>query len=63
VILPLAFLFILGLKSLFDLFHKKGGAIAVWSFVAFEFLFLSFVIWRYILPVYHLTVQSPHPGI
>jgi hypothetical protein len=63
VIIPIAFLFMLGLKTFFDMFHKRAGGIAISIFVVLEFLFLSYVIWNYVLPVFHLTIKSPHPGI
>jgi hypothetical protein len=61
--LPLAFLFTVGLKNFFDLFHRKGGLAVLSVFVLFEFLFFSFALWNYIVPVFHLTVQGPHAGI
>jgi len=63
LILPIALIFILGLKNLFDLFHKKGGQVAVMLFVLFEFFFFNYVVWNYLIPVFHLTVKSPHPGL
>jgi 4-amino-4-deoxy-L-arabinose transferase-like glycosyltransferase len=63
LILPIAFIFVLGLKSLFDLLHKKAGQVAVALFVLFQFLFFNYVVWNYLVPVFHLTVKSPHPGL
>ena len=63
VILPLALLLLVGLKALFDLIHKKGGIIAVWTVLLFEFVFFNFAVWNYLVPVFHLTVKSAHPGI
>jgi len=63
LILPIAFLFTVGIKALFDLFHRKGGLAVLSAFVIFEFLFFSFALWNYIVPVFHLTVQGPYAGI
>jgi hypothetical protein len=63
VILPVAFLFILGLKNVFGLFHKKSGQLAIMVFVLFQFFFFTYVVWNYLIPVFHLTVKSPHPGM
>jgi len=63
LILPIAFIFILGLKSFFGLFHKKAGQVAVALFVVFQFFFFTYVVWNYLIPVFHLTVKSPHPGL
>jgi len=32
-------------------------------FVLFQFFFFSYVVWNYLIPVFHLTVKSPHPGL
>ena len=63
LILPIAFIFILGLKSFFELFHKRAGQVAIMVFVLFQFFFFNYVVWNYLIPVFHLTVKSPHPGI
>ena len=63
VILPLTLLLLIGLKALFDLIHRKGGVIAVWTVILFEFVFFNFAVWNYLVPVFHLTVKSAHPGI
>jgi len=63
LLLPIAFIFVLGLKSFFDMFHKKGGLIAISLFLIAEFIFLNYALWYYVIPVFHLTVKSPHPGI
>jgi hypothetical protein len=63
VVFPIAFIFIMGLKTLFDMFHKKGGQIAIAVFLAFEFIFFNYAVWNYIIPIFHLAVRSPHPGL
>ncbi|MCP2605205.1 hypothetical protein NLC29_03520, partial [Candidatus Aminicenantes bacterium AH-873-B07] len=62
-ILPISLVFIFGIKNLFDLFHRKGGVIALWFFLIFEFIFFNFSLWNYILPVFHMIIKSPYPGI
>jgi hypothetical protein len=63
LIIPIAFLFLFGLKSFFDAFHKKAGLIAVGAFIILELLFFNYTIWNYVIPVFHLTIKAPHPGI
>jgi len=62
-ILPVAFLFVVGIKTFSDLFHPQAGKIAIASFILIEFLFLNYCLWSYILPVFHLSIRSPHPGV
>ncbi|OGD18268.1 MAG: hypothetical protein A2W03_14095 [Candidatus Aminicenantes bacterium RBG_16_63_16] len=62
-IFPVAFLFVLGLESLGDLFGRRAGRALVAVFLVFEVIFFVFVVWGYIAPVFHLTVRAPHPGI
>jgi len=63
VIIPVVFLFLLGLKSLFDLFHRKGGVIAICVLIVFEFMLLNYTVWNYVIPVFHLMIKSPQAGI
>jgi len=63
VIVPIAFLFLLGLKAFFDLFHKKAGTVAISVVLILEFLFLNYSIWDSIIPIFHMTVKAPHLGI
>ncbi|MCJ7579166.1 MAG: hypothetical protein MUP98_01360, partial [Candidatus Aminicenantes bacterium] len=63
LILPISLLFVTGIKNFFDLFHKKGGLIALSSLVLFEFLFFSYALWAYVVPVFHLMVKGPHTGL
>jgi len=61
-IIPAALLFVLGLKSLFDLFGRRG-TLALKVTLAAMFVFLSYVLWGLIVPVFRLTMKSPFPGI
>lgn len=63
LILPIAFLFTLGLKTFGDLICKGAGKKAVAVFVLVEFIFLNYCIWNYIVPVFHLMIKSPHAGV
>ena len=63
LILPIAVVILVGVKSFFDLISKKAGRIALCAFVLFEFVFFSFVLWNYVVPVFHLALKSPHPGV
>jgi len=63
LILPIAFLFTLGLKTFGDLICKGAGKKAVAVFVLVEFIFLNYCIWNYLVPVFHLVIKSPHPGV
>jgi hypothetical protein len=63
LILPIAFLFVVGIKTFSDLFHPQAGKIAIASFILIEFLFLNYCLWSYILPVFHLSISSPHAGV
>ena len=64
LILPIAFLLIIGLKNFFDIFDRKMrlGVRAIKVMLIFQFLFLNYVIWNEIVPVFHLILKSPHPG-
>jgi hypothetical protein len=37
--------------------------VAVFVFLLFQFFFVNYVIWCYLIPVFHITVKSPHPGL
>ena len=63
LILPIAFLFTLGLKTFGDLIRKGAGEKAVAVFVLVEFVFLNYCIWNYMVPVFHLMIKSPHAGV
>ena len=63
LIIPVAFLFVTGIKCFFDLFYPRAGRIALAAFVLLEFFFLNYVIWAQMLPVFHMVMKSPHKGI
>lgn len=63
VLVPIAVLFVIGLLSVFSFIHKKAGKAAISALVVAEFLFLNYVIWNYIIPVFHLTQKTPLPGL
>ena len=63
LIIPLAFLFFLGLENLLRLISRKAVAVGLGAAVILEFIFLGYVVWTYIIPVFHLTLKAPHPGI
>lgn len=63
VIIPALTLFAVGVQSLFSLVHKKAGKAVLSALVVAEFLFFSYAVWNYILPVFHLTRRSPFPGL
>ena len=61
--IPLALLLFLGLENLLRLVSRKAAAIGLGAAVVFEFLFFGYVFWNYIVPMFHLTLRAPHPGI
>jgi hypothetical protein len=63
LIMPIAFILTSGLISFFGLAGRKIGRMALATVVSAEFIFLNFCIWNYIIPVFHLTHRSPHPGL
>ncbi|MDH7514107.1 MAG: hypothetical protein QHH14_14265 [Clostridiales bacterium] len=63
MIIPLVFLFFLGLENLLALISRKAVAVGLGTAVVFEFIFFGYVVWTYIIPVFHLTLKAPHPGI
>ena len=63
VLFPAAFLLLLGIKSFFGVLYGKAGTTAMALLILFEFFFFSFALWRYIVPVFHLVLKSPHPGL
>jgi hypothetical protein len=65
VIAPVTLLFSLGIKSLFDLAGKKwsAGGLALRVLILAMFIFLSFAVLNYVIPVFHLTIKSPYPGL
>jgi len=63
VIIPIAAFFAVGVYSLFSLIHKKAGKAVLCALVLAEFLFLTYAVWNYIVPVFHLTQKTPLAGI
>ena len=63
LILPITVVLTVGVKSFFDLISKRAGRIALCVFVLFEFVFFNFALWNYVVPVFHLAIKSPHPGL
>lgn len=63
LIIPLAFLFFLGLENLLRLISRKAVAVGLGAAIILEFIFFSYIAWNYIIPVFHLTLKAPHPGI
>ena len=43
--------------------HVEGGEFALKVLIVIAVFVLTIVIWQYIVPVFHLTIASPHPGI
>jgi len=63
LLIPIVFLFLLGIKTFFDVFRKGAGRTAVAAIVVLEFFFLNTCVWQYLLPVFHLIVKSANVGI
>jgi hypothetical protein len=58
-----ALLFVTGISFLFESIRKKAGVIATGVFVFVEFFLLNYIVWNDIVPVFHLTLKPPHPGL
>ena len=63
LIIPVALLFVLGMRSFFESIRSRAAGIALMLFVTAEFLLLNYVIWARMLPFFHMIIKSPHPGI
>jgi hypothetical protein len=63
LILPLILLLILGLNTFFSLIKRRFALAGLIIILILEFTLFNYVLWRNIIPVFHLTIQSPHPGI
>jgi len=63
LLIPIVFLFLLGIKTFFDVFRKGAGRTAVAAIVVLEFFFLNCCVWQYLLPVFHLIIKSVNVGI
>jgi len=62
-LIPIALLFVLGMKSFFVSFSPRAAGIALALFVLAEFFFLNYVIWARMIPYFHLVIKSPYPGL
>ncbi len=74
-----AVLFVIGTKTAFDALgavaramrlatrgaggHISAGEFALKALIVVAVFVLTIVIWQYIVPVFHLTISSPHSGI
>ena len=63
LIIPIVFLFFLGLENFLRLINRKAVAPGLGAAVILEFIFFGYVVWNYIIPIFHLTSKAPHPGI
>jgi len=63
LLIPVVYLFLLGINTFFDVFRKGAGRTAVAAIVVLEFFFLNICVWQYLLPVFHLIIKSPIVGI
>jgi len=63
VLIPIAALFVTGLLAFFRLFNHKVGKAVLSVLVISEFFFLNFIVWNHIIPVFHLTLKPPIPGL
>ncbi|MBM3295707.1 MAG: DUF2142 domain-containing protein [Candidatus Aminicenantes bacterium] len=61
-IIPAALLFVLGIRSLFDLFAHRG-LLVLRLVLVLMFVLFNIVLWGLMIPVFHLTLKSPFPGI
>jgi len=63
LITAVALLFVTGISILFESIRKKAGVVAMGVFVFVEFFVLNYIVWNDIIPVFHLTLKPPHPGL
>ncbi|RLF97640.1 MAG: hypothetical protein DRN49_07220, partial [Thaumarchaeota archaeon] len=65
LIIPIAFLFALGMKEFIKIIalSERVKQMVVVGFIVFEFVLLNYVIWAKLIPIFHLTISSPHPGV
>jgi len=63
LLIPFFFLFVMGINILSGMVHFKLSKAVLATLVLLEFIFLSFIIWFYVIPIFHLSVKSPHPGL
>jgi len=63
LVIPVTFLFILGVKTLFDALQRGAGRKAIAALVLLMFFFLNYCIWQYMIPVFHWIIKSAQRGI
>ncbi len=63
LILPITFLVLIGFKTLFGLFQEKAARLALGCIAILLFIFSSYCIWNYLIPVFHMSVKSPYTGV
>ncbi|HHE76767.1 MAG TPA: hypothetical protein ENL27_02195 [Candidatus Parcubacteria bacterium] len=63
LIIPIAFLFDLGLRSFLGMIRSGLGEIVERAVVVLEFIVLNFVIWGQMVPYFHLIIKNPFPGM
>ena len=63
LIIPIAFLFDLGLRRFLGMIRSGLGEIVERAVVVLEFIVLNFVIWGQMVPYFHLIIKNPYPGI
>ena len=63
MLFPLAFIFWSGVYYLGNLFGEKIAKTFLGAFVLVEFLLFNYLVWSKMIPIFHLTIQSPNPGI
>gem|GEM_PF-5338619 len=63
LIMPIGFILAAGLATLVELAGEKMVCLTLGTLILAEFIFLSFCVWSYIIPIFHLTLKSPHPGL
>ncbi len=52
-----------GLDHAIPLATPKKSWLALGGLILAGFFLLNFIVWNYVLPVFHLTVRAPHPGL
>ena len=61
-VIPVAILFVLGLKNIFDNFGRRG-IFGLKIILTAMFVFFAYVIVGLMIPAFQMTVKSPFPGI
>ncbi len=63
VVAPVAFLLAWGLSEFGEFIKKGAGRKILAGTVLAEVLLLTFAIWVWMAPVFHLILRGPHPGV